>query len=93
MTLPQPVAISDHRLDPRTRPGYVHLKVADQENQLAFYQQVLGLALNWREGDSAGLGVGGRDLVRLTQIPNGKRYRGVTGIYHFAILFPGRAEL
>jgi len=93
MTLPQPVAISDQRIDPRTLPGYVQLKVADLENQLAFYQQVLGLELNWREGDSAGLGVDGRDLVRLTQIPSGKRYRGVTGIYHFAILFPGRAEL
>jgi len=93
MTLPQPVAVSPHRIPVDTRPGYVHLKVADLENQLTFYQQVLGLGLNWREGDSAGLGVGGRDLVRLTQIPNGKRYRGVTGIYHFAILFPGRAEL
>jgi catechol 2,3-dioxygenase len=93
MTLPQPVAISPHRIPTETRPAYVQLKVADLENQLAFYQQVIGLALNWREMDRAGLGAGGRDLLRLVQLPDGQRYRGVTGIYHFAILFPGRAEL
>jgi hypothetical protein len=93
MNLPQPVALSPHRIDPRTLPGHVHLKVASLENQLLFYQNVLRLELNWREGVSAGLGVNGRDLVRLKQIPNGKRYRGVTGIYHFAILFPNRREL
>ncbi len=93
ITLPQPVAIAPHRIHPQTRPGYVHLKVANLDNQLAFYQQVLGLSLHWREGDSIGLGAGGADLVRLTEIPNGQRYRGVTGIYHFAILFPNRREL
>ncbi len=93
MTLPLPVAISPHQIPADTRPAYVQLKVSDLENQLTFYQQVLGLELNWHEGSRAGLGVDGRDLVRLTQIPDGKRYRGVTGIYHFAILFPNRAEL
>ena len=92
-TLPQPVAISLHRVHPQTRPGYVHLKVADLEQQLVFYQQILGLHLHWKNENSAGLGAGGEDLVRLTQIANGKRYRGVTGIYHFAILFPDRRQL
>lgn len=91
--LPQPVAIAPHRIHPHTRPGYVHLKVANLENQLVFYQQVLGLRLHWQDGNSAGLGTGSGDIVRLTQIPNGKRYRGVTGIYHFAILFPDRRQL
>lgn len=90
---PQPVAISPHRIHPDTKPGFVHLKVASLENQLAFYRQVIGLETNWHTGDSAGLGIAGRDLVRLTQIQNGKRYRGVTGLYHFAILFPNRREL
>jgi catechol 2,3-dioxygenase len=93
MTLPQPVAISPHRIHPDTRPGHVHLKVANLGAQLAFYQQVLGLRLNWRKENSAGLGVEGRDLVRLTELPGGRRYQGVTGIYHFAILFPDRREL
>ena len=91
--VPQPIAIAPHRIHPQTRPGFVHLKVANLDNQLAFYQQVLGLRLHWKDGKSAGLGAGGGDLVRLTQIQNGKRYRGVTGIYHFAILFPNRREL
>lgn len=93
ITLSQPVAIAPHRIHPQTRPGYVHLKVANLENQLVFYQQVLGLRLHWKDGNSAGLGAGGEDIVRLTQIPDGKRYRGVTGIYHFAILFPDRRQL
>lgn len=93
ITLPQPINISSHRIHPQTRPGYVHLKVYDLENQLAFYQQAIGLRLHWKDENSAGLGAGNEDVVRLTQIPDGKRYRGVTGIYHFAILFPDRRQL
>jgi catechol 2,3-dioxygenase len=33
------------------------------------------------------------DLLVLTEEPNLKRYRGVTGLYHFAVLFPNRREL
>ena len=91
--IPQPIAINPHRIHPRSKPGYVHLNVADLEGQVTFYQQMLGLRLNWREGTSAGLGVDGKDLVRLTETPHGQRYRGVTGVYHFAILFPNRREL
>ncbi len=93
MAAPQPVAIAPHRIHPQTKPGHVHLKVAHLDQQLDFYQGILGLQLNWREELDAGLGIDGRDLVRLTEITDGKRYRGVTGIYHFAILFPNRREL
>lgn len=93
MNVPQPIAIAPQRIHPATQPGHVHLKVVDLERQLSFYQQVLGLKLNWRNGKSAGLGVEGGDIVQMTEIPNGRRYRGVTGIYHFAILFPSRREL
>jgi catechol 2,3-dioxygenase len=37
--------------------------------------------------------VGGADLLRLTEEPDRKRYRGATGLYHFAVLFPNRREL
>lgn len=90
---PSPVAVSPHRIHPDTRPSHVHLKVKSLENQLVFYQNALGLQLNWRDETGAGLGVAGRDLVRLTELPGGRRYRGVTGIYHFALLFPNRREL
>lgn len=93
LPLSQPVAISPHRIHPQTRPAYVHLNVADLEQQIAFYQQTIGLQVNWRAELDVGLWVDERDLVRLSEIPDGRRYRGVTGIYHFAILFPNRREL
>lgn len=94
----QPQAIAPQRIHPGTCPAYVHLKVADLEIQLEFYQKIIGLRLHWREGRSVGLGVlasGDRwhDLVRLTEIDHGRRYRGVTGLYHFALLLPDRREL
>jgi catechol 2,3-dioxygenase len=78
---------------PETRIGRIHLNVADLERQVNFYQQVIGLQLHWQERNSVGLGVGGDDLLRFTQLPNAHRYRGVTGIYHFAILLPERRDL
>jgi catechol 2,3-dioxygenase len=76
-----------------TRLGHVHLTVANLERQLAFYQNVLGLTLHWREGTTAGLGAGSEDLVRLTEVPGARRMRGTTGLYHFALEFPSRREL
>ncbi|RIK55332.1 MAG: glyoxalase [Chloroflexi bacterium] len=81
------------RIHPESLPGYIHIKVANLENQILFYKTAIGLELNWRKDQTAAMGMGGRDLVRMTQIQNGKRYRGVTGMYHFAILFPSRREL
>jgi len=80
-------------IHPDTRIGMVHLTVADLERQLAFYQKVLGFKLHWREGDTAGLGAGGQDLLQLTQARGARRIRGTTGLYHFAVLFPDRREL
>jgi catechol 2,3-dioxygenase len=80
-------------IHPGTLIGAVHLNVADLDRQLRFYQEILSLQLHWQDGDSAGLGAGGPDLLRLSQQSNAKRYRNVTGLYHFAILFPDRREL
>jgi catechol 2,3-dioxygenase len=80
-------------IHPATRIGTVYLRVADLENQIAFYQQVLGFQVHWREENKAGLGAGGADLLQLTEEPNLRKYRGVTGLYHFAVLFPNRREL
>ncbi|MGB8984778.1 MAG: VOC family protein [Anaerolineales bacterium] len=80
-------------IHPATRIGTVSLRVADLETQLAFYQQALGFQLHWREGNRAGLGAGGADLLHLAEEPNLKRYGRVTGLYHFAVLFPDRREL
>jgi catechol 2,3-dioxygenase len=84
---------TEFSIHPATRMGHVALTVADLENQTAFYTKILGFKLHWHEGSRAGLGAGGADLLRLVEEPDLKRYRGVTGLYHFAVLFPNRREL
>lgn len=80
-------------IHPATLLGQVSLSVASLENQVNFYRQALGFTLNWREDRRAGLGVAGRDLLRLVEQPGYKRYARVTGLYHFAVLFPNQREL
>ncbi|HSM71433.1 MAG TPA: VOC family protein, partial [Anaerolineales bacterium] len=84
---------SDFSIHPDTKVGPVSLTVANMENQLAFYQQALGFVLHTREGDQATLGTGERELLHLEEKPNLKKYRGVTGLYHFAVVYPNRREL
>ena len=84
---------TEFSIDPDTGIGSVSLTVADLDNQIAFYQQILGFNLRWREGDQAGLGTEKRELLHLVAQPGYKRYQRVTGLYHFAVLFPDRREL
>jgi catechol 2,3-dioxygenase len=87
--------MSDGRfvIHPSTRIGSVHLTVADLDRQIGFYREWIGFQLHWQEGNRAGLGTGGEDLLQLTQEAEARRIRGTTGLYHFAILLPGRREL
>ena len=80
-------------IHPATKIASVSLTVANLDNQLTFYQQALGFVLHWREGNQAILGTGERELLHLVEQPGYKRYQGVTGLYHFAVLFPDRREL
>jgi catechol 2,3-dioxygenase len=80
-------------IHPATLPGYVHLKVANLERQISFYEKVIGLKTHWRKDNTASLGAGNEDLVRLTEVKDANRYRGTTGLYHLAILLPNRREL
>lgn len=80
-------------IHPETLLGHVSLTVANLEQQIAFYQQTLGFILHWKEGGQAGLGAGGADLLRLTELPGAHKYQRVTGLYHFAIVLPNRREL
>ena len=93
MNQTQTVEKTEFSINPATHIGTVSLNVASLENQLNFYQQILGFQLHWREGNQAGLGAGGPDLLRLVEQPDFKRYGRVTGLYHFAVLFPDRREL
>ena len=75
------------------RLGPVHLTVSDLDRSIRFYERSLGLRLQRRDGDVAAMGAGGEDLVvlamRLGARPGGRH----AGLYHFALLFPTRAEL
>ncbi len=84
---------TDFSIHPDTRMGTVALKVDNLDNEIAFYQQALGFVQHWREGNSAGMGAGEQDLLRLVEEPGLQRYRRTTGLYHFAILFPSQREL
>ena len=92
-TVYKPRIESPGSIHPDTRIGEVHLNVADLDRQVAFYREYLGFLLHWREGDSAGLGAGAEDLLRLTELRGAHRYPRATGLYHFAVLFPERREL
>lgn len=94
MSLPsESLSKTDVSIHPATRIGHVHLTVADLDRQIEFYQKVMGFKLHHREGKTASLGTGETELLRLTEQPAFMRYRGVTGLYHFAVLFPDRREL
>jgi catechol 2,3-dioxygenase len=93
MTQSQTENKTEYSLHPATGVGPVSLTVASLENQIQFYEKAMGFKLHWREGQSAALGTGERELLHLTEEANLKKYRGVTGLYHFAVLFPNRREL
>jgi catechol 2,3-dioxygenase len=69
------------------------LVVADLERSLAYYASAVGLAVVEREAGSARIGVGDRALIVLEEQPGARRVSGYTGLYHFALLVPERADL
>ena len=82
---------------PETQMGLVSLAVADLDTSLRYYTQALGFALLEQQEGAATLGVPGTPLLFLIEEPGAKpfphdRY-GYTGLYHFAILVPSRADL
>ena len=85
-------------IDSGARIGHVHLKVADIDRSLAFYQGVLGFQLTQRFGTSAAfLSAGGYHHhigLNTWESKGGKpAARGTTGLFHAAILYPTRAAL
>ena len=85
-------------IDPRVNIGHVHLKVADLDRALAFYEGILGFDVTQRMGDSAAfLSAGGyhHHIGLNTWESRGGQppARGTTGLYHLAISYPDRAAL
>ena len=78
---------------PRTTVGPVHLTVADLSRSIEYYQRSIGLRLIDRVDGRAVLGAGGRTLLVLVEEAGARPARGYTGLYHFALLLPERADL
>ncbi|MEJ6393784.1 VOC family protein [Gymnodinialimonas sp. 2305UL16-5] len=81
-----------------THVGHVHLRVADLDRAIAFYEGVLGFTLNLKYGDSAAfLGADGyHHHIGLNVWDSkgaGPPPPGHTGLYHTAFLYPDRAAL
>ncbi|PYR04274.1 MAG: glyoxalase [Acidobacteria bacterium] len=80
-------------IDPRARIGAVHLTISSLDDSIRFYQAHLGFVVHRREERTAWLGAGGADLLVLSACERAPRARGTTGLYHFAVLVPTRADL
>jgi catechol 2,3-dioxygenase len=101
--MPAPFEIQAHLfcvtpIHPETRIGHVHLKVADLDRAIAFYNGVLGFEVKLRFGNQAAfLAAGGyhHHIGLNTWESSGgpAPAPGTTGLYHLAIVYPTRAEL
>jgi catechol 2,3-dioxygenase len=90
--------VMTYKVPEGTRIGHVHLKVADLERSLKFYCDLLGFELQHYYGDSAAfISAGGYHHhigLNTWHSKNGSPAPGrSTGLYHTAILYPGRREL
>lgn len=84
-------------IDPATALGVVSLMVSNLARSVAFYTDAIGFALLQKDDTTATLGVAGHPLLLLTEHagaqPWPREQRSYTGLYHFAILLPTRADL
>jgi catechol 2,3-dioxygenase len=80
-------------MDPAAHIGAVHLTISNLDRSVTFYESRLGFAVHRREDRRAYLGAGGPDLLVLSESATARRVHGTTGLYHFAILVPSRADL
>jgi catechol 2,3-dioxygenase len=88
----------DYKIPSATRIGHVHLKVADLQRSLRFYQDLLGFDLVMFYGDDAAfISAGGyHHHIGLntwhSKDAEPATHQGV-GLYHLAILYPTRKDL
>lgn len=76
-----------------THMGPVHLTVADLDRSLAYYEGDIGLTPLSHDPGSAILGTPDRELLYLVEQPGAVPADGYTGLFHFALLVPERADL
>lgn len=82
------------RLDPATTVGAVHLRVRDLEVARKFYTRVLGLTAAEVPGGELSLSANGKTPLLFFAEDRAAPPRDprTTGLYHFALLVPSRAE-
>jgi catechol 2,3-dioxygenase len=78
---------------PATHTGAVHLTVSELERSLPYYEQTVGLQVLDRGAGRASLGANGVELLGLVEEPGARPADGYTGLFHFALLVPERADL
>jgi len=72
--------------------GLVELSVSDLDRSLAYWQDAIGLRIISRENGTAELGAD-TPLVRFVEEPGARSARGLTGLFHVALLVSDRPSL
>ncbi|CAN5621224.1 VOC family protein [soil metagenome] len=85
-------------INPGTRIGHVHLKVADIDRALGFYRDILGFeVMQWYGNEAVFLSAGGYHhhigLNTWMSKDASPAPRGSAGLFHLAILYPERRDL
>jgi catechol 2,3-dioxygenase len=73
--------------------GPVHLTVRSLDRSVAWYQDALGLFVDDRDDATASLGAAEGPVVVLHEDPEARLPGREAGLYHYALLYPDRAEL
>lgn len=88
---------SSRAIDPATEVGLLSLTVSNLARSVAFYTEDIGFTALQQDGQTATLGVAGMPLLLLTERAGARPWprerASYTGLYHFAILLPTRADL
>ena len=73
--------------------GQVALTVRDLDTTAAFYEDVIGLGLIKRNGETALLGTENKPLIELRQDRNARPFPQEAGLFHTAFLLPSQQDL
>ncbi len=91
---PRPFKADVPTLHPATLLGPITIRVGDLERSVQFYEKAIGLASARQAGGHTALGVKDEPpLIFLQETPGARHAPRSSGLYHFAILLPTRADL
>lgn len=83
----------NYQIPPQMTISNIELTIRNLDRSIDFYTQVIGFHLLARNRQYADLGTETATLIRLFDNPQAQNFRGMTGLYHFAILVPQRKIL